>query len=61
MKAIWKYFSKALSSLITFDQIIPFWKFYVKEINIGKALCTKIFIGAIYVIAKIGRKILTNQ
>lgn len=26
LKAIWKYFSKALSSFITFDTIIPFWK-----------------------------------
>ena len=50
-RTIWNYAQRAIKNCLPFDPAIPLLGLYPKEI-IGKMTCTKIFIAALFVVAK---------
>ena len=51
LMAIWNYAQRALKNCLPFDPAIPLLGLYPKEI-IRKKTCTKIFLAALFVVAK---------
>ena len=50
-RAIWNYAQRAIKDCLPFDSAIPLLGLYPKEIR-EKTTCTKIFIAALFVVAK---------
>ena len=50
-KVIWNYVQRAIKDCLPFDPTIPLLGLYPKEVT-GKTICTKIFIAALFVVAK---------
>ena len=50
-RAIWNYTQRAIKECLTYDPAIPLLGLYPKEV-INKTTCTKIFIAALFVVAK---------
>ena len=50
-RAIWNYAQRAIKECLPFDPAIPLLGLYPKEV-INKTTCTKIFIAALFVVAK---------